>query len=55
MEISLEKAVSTAWQKSKWIVKGCIIGGLALLLMVPMLYVKSLVMERRATAATGCP
>lgn len=27
METTLQDTVKTAWQKSKWIVKGCIIGG----------------------------
>ncbi|MCX6318877.1 MAG: cell envelope integrity protein CreD [Bacteroidetes bacterium] len=46
METTLQETVKTAWQKSKWIVKGCIIGVLALLMMIPMLYVKSLIFER---------
>ena len=46
MENTIEKTVSTIWQKSKWIVKGGIIGVLALLLMIPMIYVKDLVYER---------
>lgn len=46
METTLQDTVKTAWQKSKWIVKGCIIGFLALLMMIPMLYVKSLIHER---------
>lgn len=46
METTLQETVKTAWQKSKWIVKGCIIGFLALLMMIPMLYVKNLVFER---------
>ena len=46
MDTSLEKTMNTAWQKSKWIVKGCIIGLLALMMMIPMLYVKSLIHER---------
>jgi inner membrane protein len=46
METTLQDTVKTAWQKSKWIVKGCIIGFLALLMMIPMLYVKSLIFER---------
>lgn len=46
METTLQETVKTAWQKSKWIVKGCIIGFLALVMMIPMLYVKNLVYER---------
>lgn len=37
---------SLVWQKSKWIIKGCIIGVLALLLLVPLFYVKGLIAER---------
>jgi inner membrane protein len=46
METTLHDTVKTAWQKSKWIVKGCIIGFMALAMMIPMLYVKNLVLER---------
>ena len=46
METALEKTVTTVWQKSKWIIKGCIIGVMALLMMIPMLYVKNLIIER---------
>ncbi len=46
METTLQETVKTAWQKSKWIIKGCIIGFLALLMMIPMLYVKNLIFER---------
>ncbi len=46
MEINLQETVKTAWHKSKWIVKGFIIGFLALLMMIPMLYVKNLILER---------
>ncbi len=46
METNLQETVKTAWHKSKWIVKGFIIGFLALLMMIPMLYVKNLVLER---------
>jgi inner membrane protein len=34
------------WQKSKWIIKGCIVGLMAILFMIPMMYVKDLIMER---------
>ena len=47
METTVEKTISTLWQKSKLIVKGGIIGLLALLLMIPMMYVKDLVFERQ--------
>ncbi len=46
MDSSLEKTMNTAWHKSKWIVKGCIIGFVALLMLIPMLYVKNLIFER---------
>ena len=46
METSIIQTVTTVWNKSKWIIKGCIIGLLALLLMIPMEYVKELVYER---------
>ena len=46
METTMQDTIKTAWQKSKWIVKGCMIGFLALLMMIPMLYVKSIVVER---------
>lgn len=46
METNLQETVKTAWLKSKWIVKGFIIGFLALLMMIPMLYVKNLILER---------
>ena len=46
METALEKTVTTAWHKSKWIIKGFIIGFMALLMMIPMLYVKNLIYER---------
>jgi inner membrane protein len=46
METTFEQTVKTAWQKSKWIIKGAIIGVIALLMLIPMLYVKSLIFER---------
>jgi inner membrane protein len=46
MEASVETTVNTVWHKSKWIIKGCMIGFLALLMMIPMLYVKNLIVER---------
>lgn len=46
MEAALTETVKTAWQKSKWIIKGIIIGFLALVMMIPMLYVKNLIKER---------
>ncbi len=45
-ETNLQETIKTAWHKSKWIVKGFIIGFIALFLMIPMLYVKNLVLER---------
>src|SRR5688572_17364419 len=46
MDNSVEKTISTVWNKSKWIVKGLMIGVLALLMMIPMMFVKELVIER---------
>lgn len=45
MEIETS-GLERAWQKSKWMVKGLIVGFIALLLMIPMAYVKDLVRER---------
>ncbi len=47
METSISETIGTAWQKSKWIVKGFIIGLLALLLLIPVMYVKNLIYERQ--------
>jgi inner membrane protein len=46
METTTESTAGAIWQKSKWIIKGCIIGLLAILMMIPMLYVKNLIKER---------
>jgi inner membrane protein len=46
MDTTLEKTVSTIWSKSKVLVKGLIIGMLALLLLIPTAFVKELVYER---------
>jgi inner membrane protein len=46
MSTSIEQTVTTVWNKSKWIIKGGIIGLMALLMMIPMLYVKSIIQER---------
>jgi inner membrane protein len=46
METTLQQTVKTAWHKSKWIIKGFIIGFIALIMLIPMLYVKSLIFER---------
>lgn len=47
METTTGSLLTTIWQKSKWLVKGAIIGFLALALMVPMFYVKDLILERQ--------
>ena len=47
METALEQTLTKAWHKSKWIIKGCIIGVMALVMMIPMLYVKDLIFERQ--------
>src|SRR5258706_15747021 len=46
METTFQQTVKTAWNKSKWIIKGGINGVIALLMLIPMLYVKSLIFER---------
>jgi len=46
METTTGSTAGAIWQKSKWIIKGCIIGLLAILMMIPMLYVKNLILER---------
>jgi inner membrane protein len=44
----METLVSSVWQKSKLIIKGLIIGVLALLLLIPAYFVQELVQERQA-------
>ena len=44
----METIVQTTWQKSKLIIKGLIIGALALLLLVPADFVQNLIKEREA-------
>lgn len=46
METTTKSTAGAIWQKSKWIIKGCIIGLLAILMMIPMMYVKDLIRER---------
>ena len=47
METTAETSTAgMVWQKSKWIIKGCIVGLMAILFMIPMLYVKNLIVER---------
>ena len=46
METSLQQTAKTVWHKSKWLVKGGIIGLIALLLLIPTEYVKNLIFER---------
>ncbi|TMI64471.1 MAG: cell envelope integrity protein CreD [Bacteroidetes bacterium] len=47
METTAETSTAgMVWQKSKWIIKGCIVGLMAILFMIPMLYVKNLIIER---------
>jgi inner membrane protein len=43
---TVTSTVSMIWQKSKWIIKGGIISLMALLFMIPMMYVENLVKER---------
>src|ERR1043166_6044510 len=44
----METVVQNTWQKSKLIVKGLIIGALALLLLIPAAFVQNLIQEREA-------
>lgn len=46
METTEETKPTTILDKSKWLIKGGIIGVLALTMMIPMLYVKNLILER---------
>lgn len=46
METSFEQTAATVWNKSKWIVKGGIIGLMTLLMMIPIIYVKNIIYER---------
>lgn len=46
METTTESISTNVWQKSKWLFKGGIIGFLALVMMIPMFYVKNLILER---------
>jgi inner membrane protein len=39
-----------SWQNSKWMIKGLIIGVIALLLMIPLSYIRELVQEREKRA-----
>lgn len=50
-ENSIANMASAAWQKSKWIIKGAIVAVLALLLLIPAMYVKELIYERQARQA----
>lgn len=42
----MESVVKTAWEKSKLLVKGLIIGAIALLLLIPAYFVKEVIIER---------
>src|SRR6266496_105443 len=44
----METVVNNLWQKSKLIIKGLIIGFLALLLLIPAYFVQNLIQEREA-------
>ncbi len=46
METTLQQTAKTVWQKSKWLIKGGIIGFMALLMLIPTFYVKDLIFER---------
>ena len=43
----METIVNNIWQRSKWIIKGLIIGSLALLLLIPAYFVQNLIQERQ--------
>ncbi len=47
MEELTESTTGNNLNKSRWIIKGAIIAGIALLLMIPTLYVKELIFERQ--------
>jgi len=44
----METVIQNTWQKSKLIIKGLIIGALALLLLIPAWFVQNLIQEREA-------
>ena len=44
----METVVSSVWQKSKLLVKGLLIGGLVLLLLIPAYFVQNVISEREA-------
>ncbi len=44
----MSSIVTEVWSKSKWLIKGCIIAFLVLLLMIPTNYVQQLIYEREA-------
>ena len=43
----METVVSSVWQKSKLLVKGLLIGGLVLLLLIPAYFVQNVISEGR--------
>ncbi len=44
--MEIESVAKTAWEKSKLLVKGLIIGAIALLLLIPSYFVKDIIIER---------
>src|SRR5258705_8437520 len=42
----METVITSAWQKSKLLIKGLLIGGLVLLLLIPAYFVQGLIRER---------
>src|ERR1043166_994418 len=44
----METIASSAWQRSKLLIKGLLIGLLALLLLIPAYFVQNLISEREA-------
>src|SRR5215469_11315511 len=43
----METVITTVWQKSKLVIKGLVIGALALLLLIPASFVENLIAERQ--------
>ena len=44
----METVVTNVWQKSKLLIKGLLIGGLVLLLLIPAYFVQNVIIEREA-------
>ena len=44
----METVAASIWQKSKLLIKGLLIGGLVLLLLIPAFFVQNVISEREA-------